>query len=175
MATKFGWIDFSEKERREMLDIVDMFNQQDTRDELGIGTIRDAFSDHFFPGTSTIQTRARYFLFIPWIYRDVEQRMPRKKWTCDQFALEVARREKKLIRALMAGGEQEGVIGIEAKEKLQRLPSNVYWSGLYAMKIRQTEGSQAQYSRQVSFYHRSSKAEMAGINSRSNEHDESTF
>lgn len=34
---------------------------------LGFAPIRDAFADYFFPGTSTIQTRARYFLFVPWI------------------------------------------------------------------------------------------------------------
>jgi hypothetical protein len=29
---------------------------------LGIASIRDRFSDILFPGTSTIQTRAKYFL-----------------------------------------------------------------------------------------------------------------
>ena len=50
MGSKFGWVDFSESERKQMLEIVDLFNQQDTRDELGVGTIRDAFSDHLFLG-----------------------------------------------------------------------------------------------------------------------------
>ena len=35
-------------------------------DELGIGLIRDGFSDLFFPGTSTIQTRAKYFFIVPY-------------------------------------------------------------------------------------------------------------
>ena len=134
MASKFGWVDFSESERKQMLDIVDLFNQQDTRDELGVGTIRDAFSDNLFPGTSTIQTRARYYLFVPWIYKDVERRLSRNKLSMVDFTKEVERREKKLIRALMAGGESDGVIGIEAKEKLQRLPSNIYWSGLRPLR-----------------------------------------
>jgi len=172
MGSKFGWVDFSENERKQMLDIVDLFNQQDTRDELGVGTIRDAFSDHLFPGTSTIQTRARYFLFVPWIYKDVERRLSRNKLSIAGFTKEVEIREKKLIRALMAGGEKDGVIGIEAKEKLQRLPSNIYWSGLHALKIRLAEGSQSQYARHISYYHRTPKAETSGINPRSKEHDE---
>ena len=49
MVSKFGWVDFSENERRQMLDIVDLFNQQDTCDELGVGTIRDAFSVNLLP------------------------------------------------------------------------------------------------------------------------------
>ncbi|MCK4486240.1 MAG: hypothetical protein KAU38_05675 [Desulfobacterales bacterium] len=172
MASKFGWIDFSNDERRQMLRIVDLFNQQDTRDELGVGTIRDAFANHFFPGTSTIQTRVRYFLFVPWIYQEVEQRMSRTRWSAERFSQEVACREKKLIRALEAGGEQEGVIGIEAKEKLQRLPSNIYWTGLHALKIRLVEGSQSQYERYISYYHRNSRSEASGMNSLSKEHDE---
>ena len=54
MPSVFGWVDFREKDRRNMLDLVQLFREQDTRDELGIGTIRDAFADHFFPGTSTV-------------------------------------------------------------------------------------------------------------------------
>jgi hypothetical protein len=33
-----------------------------TRDELGIGSVRDAFAELLFPGTGAIMTRARYFL-----------------------------------------------------------------------------------------------------------------
>ena len=58
----FVWLDYSERERRKMLDVVDLFREHDTRDELGIGSVRDAFADLLFPGTSTIMTRARYFL-----------------------------------------------------------------------------------------------------------------
>src|SRR3712207_8105184 len=69
VASSFTWLDYSEHERRQMLDVIHLFDEKTTRDELGIGVVRDAFADMFFPGTSTIQTRARYFLFIPWIYR----------------------------------------------------------------------------------------------------------
>lgn len=55
----FVWLDYSERERRKMLDVVDLFREHDTRDELGIGSVRDAFADMLFPGTSTIiATRA---------------------------------------------------------------------------------------------------------------------
>jgi len=74
MASKFGWVDFDEQDRQQMLDVVDMFRIRDTRDELGIGQIRDAFADYFFPGTNTIQTRVRYMLFIPWIYLELERK-----------------------------------------------------------------------------------------------------
>lgn len=52
-----GWIDFSKTERSKVL------TERGTLDELGIAPIRDGFSNLFFPGTSTIQTRAKYFFF----------------------------------------------------------------------------------------------------------------
>jgi len=72
MASRFAWIDVDEASRRTMLDFIDQFRDQGTLDEIGIGTIRDAFADYFFPGTTTVQTRVRYFLFVPWIYRRLE-------------------------------------------------------------------------------------------------------
>lgn len=71
MTSSFTWLDYSEQDKRKMLDVISLFSEKTTRDELGIGSVRDAFADLFFPGTSTIQTRARYFLFIPWIYLDL--------------------------------------------------------------------------------------------------------
>jgi hypothetical protein len=72
----FVWLDYSERERRKMLDVVDLFREHDTRDELGIGSVRDAFADLLFPGTSTIMTRARYFLLVPWMYQRQENHAP---------------------------------------------------------------------------------------------------
>jgi len=48
-----------------MMELLASWRESETLDELGVGTIRDAFSDFFFPGTSTIGTRARYMLFSP--------------------------------------------------------------------------------------------------------------
>lgn len=134
-----------------MLDVIDLFREQDTRDELGIGTIRDAMADLLFPGTSTIQTRARYFLFIPWVYRGVEE----KRLSGKEAAQKARKDEIALIRALMESGESDGVIGIEAREKLKRLPSAVYWQGLGSWGIRLFHGSQDQYHRALERIHAS--------------------
>jgi hypothetical protein len=74
MPSYLAWLDTSERERRQMLDAVDLFQQRDTRDELGVSSIRDALSDLLSPGTSTIQTRTRYFFFVPWMYLHFEKR-----------------------------------------------------------------------------------------------------
>jgi hypothetical protein len=36
----FMWLDYSERERRNMLDVVDLFREHDTPDELGISARR---------------------------------------------------------------------------------------------------------------------------------------
>lgn len=137
-----SWLDYSESERRKMLDVISLFHQQEARDELGLGTVRDAFADMFFPGTSTIQRRARYFLFVPWIYLDLE----RRQVDSNKIARKAKEQEYDLIDTLLDSGEKgNGVIGEEARRNLQRLPSNIYWSGLQQWGILRFQGSQAQY------------------------------
>ena len=55
-----AWLDYSEADQRRAREIVRMFSQPESRDELGLGQIRDALSDTLFPGTSVLLTRARY-------------------------------------------------------------------------------------------------------------------
>lgn len=50
--SSISWLDFSEAERRKMIEIVALFKERDTRDELGIASIRDRSVDLFFPGTT---------------------------------------------------------------------------------------------------------------------------
>ncbi len=136
-----AWIDFDETERSRMQRLLALFQEQETRDELGVGSIRDYLSDRFFPGTSTIQTRLRYMLFVPWILRSLEGRNGSK----EQLANEGRSAELLLIEALKAGGETGGVIGSSAGVSLQRLPSSTYWAGLWHWGIRKFEQSMEAY------------------------------
>lgn len=143
MPSTFTWLDTSEADRRRALDVIDLFKRRKTRDELGIGSVRDALSDHFFPGTSTIQTRARYFLFIPWIY----QRLERRETPSAKVGARARRHELRLAEALAGSKDPEGAIGAYAGQALQRLPSTIYWGGLGVWGIRLFDGSQEQYHR----------------------------
>lgn len=147
------WLDHSEGARRQAMDVIDLFQEQDTRDELGIGAVRDALADLFFPGTSTIQTRARYFLFIPWIYLDLESR----KTPSAEMSRRASVAEKRLINVLAHSDDTQGVIGIAAREKLRRLPSNIYWQGLAAWGIRTFPGSLDQYHREADLFYATSR------------------
>ena len=62
LHSSVDWTDSSEKERRSMIEVVALFKQRDTRDELGLDSIRDTLADLFFPGTSTLEAWACYFL-----------------------------------------------------------------------------------------------------------------
>ncbi|MHB2008876.1 MAG: DUF6361 family protein [Acidobacteriaceae bacterium] len=122
----FVWLDYSERERRKMLDVVDLFGEHDTQDELGIGSVRDAFADMRFPGTSTIMTRARYFLLVPWTY----QRLERSRVGSAKMTASARQAELNLVEPIERSDDNDGNIGKVAKTALKRLPSSVYWQGL---------------------------------------------
>ena len=143
MTSTFGWLDHDDGERRRMMELIDVFREKSILDELGLGTIRDTYAEYFFPGTSTIQTRARYFLFIPWLYRQLEdEHVPSHR-----AAARARELQWKLVQSLKGGGTRDGqgVIGYEAGENLQRLPSSIYWWGLRRWGIRRFDGSIEQY------------------------------
>ncbi len=66
-SMRLGWIDYSKEDRKKVLSVIDLlFEEGGALDELGLGPVRDGFANLFFPpGTSTIQTRAKYFLIVP--------------------------------------------------------------------------------------------------------------
>ena len=121
-----AWLDYSEADQRRAREIVAMFSESDSRDELGLGSIRDALSDTLFPGTSVLLTRARYFLLVPWLYMEGA----RLRYQGSQLAHWVDGQERSLIGKLIAGGASTGLIGRRAKGAVQNLPSTIYWNSL---------------------------------------------
>jgi len=145
-----SWLNHSDTERRKALDVIDLFREKGTQDQLGIGRVRDAFSDLLFPGTSTIQTRAAYFLFVPWMYLRLEHLRVSSADVEDR----ARRREGRLIDALQNSNDTEGLIGREVGASVSRLPSEIYWRGLRVWGIRRTRGSRSQYHRSLDAFYR---------------------
>lgn len=111
-----------------MREILGLFTDSDSREELGLGQIRDALGDGLFPGSSTLHTRARYLLFIPWIFRQVAE----KGGTIAQ----TRRQELELVKTLRSDGNRfQGIIGYEAGSTLKTVPSSMYWSALGVYRI----------------------------------------
>ena len=67
---EIGFIDYSKDERNKILSTLKLLGEQTALDELGIGVIRDAYADLLFPGVSTLQTRAKYFVIIPYLFQE---------------------------------------------------------------------------------------------------------
>lgn len=137
-----AWLDYSEADQRRARDIVAMFSQAESRYELGLGQIRDAVSDTLFPGTSVLLTRARYLLFVPWLYREGARRGRQGS----QLSSWVDRQERLLIGALRRGGDSAGLIGGVVGERVQNLPSAIYWNSLRRFGILRHRGTPAQIS-----------------------------
>jgi hypothetical protein len=145
VASSLTWLDFSEQERRKVLDVVELFRERDTRDELGVGVVRDTFADLLFPGTSTLHTRARYALFIPWIYREIERSRVKSQepWRHARNA------ELRLIDEVAKSDDGESAIGINARATLKTYASTIYWAALGTWHLRTYPQSQDQYHRWV--------------------------
>lgn len=121
-----GWVDFSKSDRDIVLNVLRQLTEPGAVDELGIGTIRDGFANILFPGTSTIQTRAKYLFIIPYICLELERG---KKLPPHEFINALEQNELDLIGVLDTDGA-EGVIGQRSRQTLRRKPSSIYWNAL---------------------------------------------
>ena len=148
---QLGWVDFSQKDKNIMMNVLKLLHTPGAVDEIGIGVVRDAFANKFFPGTSTIQTRAKYFVLVPYIFQDIFS--AQIKTDVDPIDI-LSLKEKHIGELLLAGvtsdeedaeeNEQLGIIGSRtlARNKrtgennwVARAPSDIYWNGLKTYEI----------------------------------------
>lgn len=142
MPSTFAWIDHDDKEAQRVREALAAFEDHGMQDPLGFDPIRDAFSEMLFPGTSTVHTRARYFLLVPWVYQSLDD----DKVSSAQGADQARERELALIESLLRGSDQhDGIIGRQSRHTTRQLPSAVYWGGLVRWGIRRFPGTRAEY------------------------------
>ena len=141
MQATLTWLDLTAGDRDKMRRVLDLFKEQGTLDEMGLGSLRHALSDALFPGTSSIQTRLRYVLFMPWLYRRLEDR----RTGAGEVQQAARRAEVDLIGPLEQNPDNRGIIGQRARGSLVRLPSSVYWSALTRWAIFRPRQSQGWY------------------------------
>ena len=149
----FGWIDFSQNERNKILEILDNLTKPGTLDELGIGYIRDKFSNIFFPGTSTLQSRAKYFLVVPYIIKDVLDEYKRNM-DIKKILDNLNKAEEDFARKVLKNkhGDNESLIGKNALQQdkwVQKQPSYIYWSGIKSYRIIDTDLSLYNYIQDI--------------------------
>lgn len=128
---QLGWVDFSREDREKVLDVMNLLQEPGAVDEIGIGLVRDAFANLFFPGTSTVQTVAKYFLIVPYVLKEATE--GRYGNDLNKILRKIDSEEKECGKLLMQNcpGE-DGIIGrrVLPKNWVARKPSNIYWNGI---------------------------------------------
>lgn len=140
-----GWLDLDDAASRKIGELMRALSEPGTFDPLGLGFVRDGFSDLLAPGVSTIQTRLRYFLFVPWICQEIEK----AGLDGTAFLEQLREDESVLISCLRHLGPNNGVQGYSAGGELKRMPSAAYWGGLRTWGIRRIDWSLNDYARQL--------------------------
>lgn len=65
---EIGFVNFNQEALNRANKVMKLLQGQGAIDELGLGRIRDAFSNTMFPGMSVLQTHAKYFVLMPALY-----------------------------------------------------------------------------------------------------------
>ncbi len=142
MPSSLTWLDHDNAAKERSHRLLQMFKESETRDELGIGAIRDSISDQLFPGTSVIQTRLRYMLLLPWLFMKMEDEgVPAAKFS------KLARDRELMLNSQLRA--ERGAFGRVTGDELQRLASSVYWAGLGRWGLRVFNGTQQEYFRRI--------------------------
>lgn len=134
----FGWVDFSEEERQRAFEMMKLAKIPGAIDELGLGILRDGFSNRLFPGTSTLHTHARYYFLTTYLMKYLEEE-------CSGCPLEIVQDkltqgEKGTARALKAwvdnhGKPRTGITGSEFENTnrwVKQTPTHMNWAAAQA-------------------------------------------
>ena len=140
-----GWLDFDAAAADRVATLLRALQEPATLDVLGLGSVRDAFSQMLHPGTSYVHTKLRYFMFLPWIF----QRLEGDRVAPGDFFRRLRDYEAQLIDCLRHLGPGQGVIGYYAGRNLKRMPSYVYWGALWDWGVRRRAGDLGEYAQQA--------------------------
>lgn len=115
--------------------VMKLLQGQGAIDELGLGRIRDVFSNTMFPGMSVLQTHAKYFILMPTLYAYLEK--TRIADVREARAI-VREQEIKLTYLLIEGSSKDttGIIGADMLKESRGAkyvkydPAYVYQAGM---------------------------------------------
>lgn len=115
---QIGFINFSQEELAKKNKVLQMVRDQTAIDELGFGRIRDAFANWMFPGMSTLQRRAKYFVVMPSLFY---QATKKKYNTIRDVRDQITRWEIRLTDMLVngAGDDEQKKNGITGRSMLE--------------------------------------------------------
>ena len=147
---EIGYINFGAEEKNNLYKVIQSIRDHHAIDELGIGRIRDAFSNKMFPGMSVLQNRAKYFVLLPALYLEAEKGHYK---TVEEVRQRILDMEIRLTRQLLNGTpnyeDQYGITGNSVIDKAEKNrgqyvkydPSYIYWGGLVTYGLVKADGS----------------------------------
>lgn len=147
-----GFVHFDREDQKKYLAVLSKITEGGAIDELGIGRLRDYYSDRMFPGISTLHQHAKYFSLMPLLYREaVKARYP----SPSDVRPHIRSLEIEMTRRLCDGSP--GASGITGSDALRNGtyvkydPMYIYGTGLQTYGIVRTENIEA------AIYHASRK------------------
>src|SRR5687768_1838271 len=115
------WLSSSSAEISRARDVLKALTPGGVIDELGFLVLQGAFADHFYPAITTPMTRARYLIFIPALYRYIEQSGKGTARDVDRLSRDL---HFDLLTALLKN--EKRAIGMESGRNIVRTPSEIY-------------------------------------------------
>jgi hypothetical protein len=141
---EIGFVNFNQEALNRANKVMKLLQGQGAIDELGLGRIRDAFSNEMFPGLSVLQTHTKYFLMMPALYSFLEKirlsdvREVRER--IREYEISITRR--------LIDGSPEGTVGIIGADSLNSTtdyvkydPTYVYQAGMERYGLINTGGN----------------------------------
>lgn len=131
MESRIGWIDLSSNDLNKVRSLMDGITGG-VIDELGIGTIRDKYSNQLFTGISTLFTRAKYYFITPYILLEKEHKQNNGETGLQYFQRSEIELNKIINKYYTEHNtNNESYFGKDTKSgELKRQPSDVYWNGI---------------------------------------------
>lgn len=150
---ELGWIHFNRDDRNRVFNALKALEENDALDELGIGKIRDYFSNEFFPGITTNQTRAHYYIFLSNMFEDALKNnfsSTEEFHSTEELQNWLDEQQDNLVDIFLHKKYPDkkwrglGIIGIQNKDQgkpINQKPLSIYWSGLYKYGIIRDENA----------------------------------
>lgn len=159
-----SWVDLDSGAASKAAEILKSLEETDTIDQLGLGVLRDSLSDHLFPATSTLMTRAKYFFVVARAFEELRNAYARRPKELGRDSLlrarlaEIERRQAEaLIRAYRtengADLSNSGIIGWTIVTKREGFvanpPTDIYWTAVRDLEMVGFGGSSAGYRKSI--------------------------
>lgn len=137
---QLGFVHFDREDQKKYLAVLSRISEAGAIDELGIGRIRDFYSDLLFPGVSTLHQHAKYFAVLPLLYKEA---VKYRYVHLGDVRGRIIELEKDLTRRLCDGSPgATGITGSEALKSggyVQYDPMYIYGTALRTYGIVKTE------------------------------------